>query len=83
MKLIELTKGFFTKVDDADYDLLSQFEWCAKQKGKKFFLQATGTEFTTTQFFHCFGKYRDQCAKFFDAHAQFMLNGEQCWVRPY
>lgn len=28
MRLIELTRGFFTKVDDDDYAYLSQFSWC-------------------------------------------------------
>lgn len=29
MKLIPLTRGFFTKVDDADFDWLNQWKWCA------------------------------------------------------
>ena len=28
MKLIPLTKGFFAKVDDADFDWLNQWKWC-------------------------------------------------------
>jgi hypothetical protein len=29
MKLIELTQGLYTQVDDADYDELNQYNWCA------------------------------------------------------
>lgn len=29
MKLIPLTKGLFAQVDDADYEYLSQWNWCA------------------------------------------------------
>jgi len=32
MKLIELTRGLFTQVDDEDYDFLMQWKWYAKGK---------------------------------------------------
>lgn len=34
MKQIELSKGFFAKVDDADYDWLNQWNWHVNQKKK-------------------------------------------------
>ena len=30
MKLIALSQGYSTQVDDCDYDALSQFKWCAQ-----------------------------------------------------
>ena len=30
MKLIELTQGYFAKVDDEDYKRVSQYSWCAE-----------------------------------------------------
>lgn len=32
MKLIPLTRGMFTKVDDADFDWLNQWKWCMDRK---------------------------------------------------
>lgn len=37
MKTIELTKGQVTQVDDADYDWLTQFTWCARWQGNRFY----------------------------------------------
>ena len=37
MKLIPLTKGLFAKVDDSDYDFLSQWKWCANWKYNSFY----------------------------------------------
>lgn len=35
MKLIPLTQGYFTKVDDEDYEELSKYKWCAHvEKGR-------------------------------------------------
>lgn len=31
MKLIPLTQGLFAKVDDEDFDYLSQFKWCSQK----------------------------------------------------
>jgi len=31
MKLIPLTRGKFTKVDDEDFDFLNQWKWCARK----------------------------------------------------
>lgn len=36
MKLIPLTRGMFAKVDDADFDFLNQFSWCANSSKNKF-----------------------------------------------
>lgn len=36
MKLIPLTRGMFAKVDDADFDFLSQFYWYANSSRGKF-----------------------------------------------
>lgn len=39
MKLIRLTKNLSTVVDDADYEVLSSYKWCAvcTQKGKRWY----------------------------------------------
>src|SRR3990167_3275460 len=37
MKRIPLTKGLFTKVDDADFKYLSQWKWHAIDSGKGFY----------------------------------------------
>ena len=29
MKIINLTKGYSTKVDDSDFEILNQYKWCA------------------------------------------------------
>lgn len=29
MKIINLTKGYSTKVDNSDYEMLNQYKWCA------------------------------------------------------
>ena len=40
MKLIKITQGLFTKVDDEDFDRLSQFRWWArKDKTGKIYVQ--------------------------------------------
>lgn len=33
MKIIPLTQGLITVVDDADYEELSKFKWCAAKSG--------------------------------------------------
>ena len=33
MKLISLSKGFISMVDDEDYEFLSQFKWYATESG--------------------------------------------------
>lgn len=35
MKVIQLTKGYSTIVDDEDYDFLMQWKWCAKDSSSK------------------------------------------------
>jgi len=35
MKEIKLTKGYVAKVDDEDYDWLSEYKWCAHERGKE------------------------------------------------
>ncbi len=37
MKLIPLTRGLFTKVDDEDYDWLNQWKWFAKKSNGGFY----------------------------------------------
>lgn len=37
MKLIPLTQGLFSIIDDADYDAVSQFKWRAEKQGKRFY----------------------------------------------
>lgn len=37
MKLIPLTQGKFTKVDDEDFDFLNQFKWTAHRSAKTFY----------------------------------------------
>lgn len=41
MKLIPLTRGKFAKVDDADFEFLSQWKWFAKKARKKFCVART------------------------------------------
>lgn len=36
MKLIALTKGQFAMVDDADYELVNSYKWCAHKHGNSF-----------------------------------------------
>ena len=35
MQLIPLTKGYFAKIDDADFAKVSQFRWCARVHKRK------------------------------------------------
>lgn len=37
MKLIPLSQGLFTKVDDDDYDWLMQWKWCATKSGNTYY----------------------------------------------
>jgi len=37
MKRIKLTQGQFAIVDDADYDWLNQWKWCANKMGENFY----------------------------------------------
>ena len=39
MKSIPLTRGLFAIVDDADYEWLSQWKWCALSIGRTFYAQ--------------------------------------------
>lgn len=41
MKLIPLTKGKFAKVDDADFERVSQYSWSAYKSGNTYYAQTT------------------------------------------
>lgn len=43
MKLIPLTQGLFSQVDDEDFEFLSQFNWCAAKDGKKYYAVRAGS----------------------------------------
>lgn len=37
MKMIQLTQGKVTLIDDVDYELISRHKWCAKKGGKIYY----------------------------------------------
>lgn len=37
MKLIPLTQGKFAKIDDSDFESVSQFSWCAAKRGRGYY----------------------------------------------
>lgn len=39
-KIIQLTKGYFTTIDDEDYALLIKYKWCASKKTIKYYAQS-------------------------------------------
>lgn len=73
MKLIPLTRGMFAKVDDEDFEFLSQFKWTAHKAGNTYYAdrevrREDGTR--TTQKMHAAIM---QTPKGFDTHH---LNGD-------
>jgi hypothetical protein len=52
MKELKLTKGYVTKVDDADYDVLIKYNWSASVNGKKVYARmAVGTRKKTIKIY--------------------------------
>jgi len=54
MKIIQLTQGKSTIVDDEDYELLMQFNWCAFNQRGKWYVGKRPTKYSPHRYMHRF-----------------------------